>query len=476
MFADRFNDVIRVINRGEYYRLQGHSASLNSRTEIALVPIALGNSDMTWTVMLAKAESTIMAPVWLMARDASILAAVLILAASLLSLFVYGKLTKSITAIQGSLKLLANGDLSSSVAINSKDEIGELGRYFNETIGNVKSLITNIKTETTTLSEIGGDLAANMSQTADEVKKIVDTIRNIKDRVINQSASVTQTHATMGSLVENINKLDEQVENQSCNISQSSSAIEQMVANSRSVSDTLARNAINVQTLIEASEEGHNGLSGVAEDISEIARESEGLMEINAVMENIASQTNLLSMNAAIEAAHAGEAGKGFAVVADEIRKLAENSSDQSKTIGSVLEKIKESIDKITGSTQNVLKKFEAIDSSIKIVADQEEAIRRAMEEQGLGSKQIIDGMVNVNEITRDVRSGSHEMLAGAQEVIKEAELLDKATQEISNGMNEMTSGADQINMAVHHVNQISGKNREAIAALTKEVLRFKVE
>ncbi|WP_461252397.1 methyl-accepting chemotaxis protein, partial [Treponema sp. R8-4-B8] len=144
---------------------------------------------------------------------------------------------------------------------------------------------------------------------------------------------------------------------------QASTAIEEMVANISSVTNTLVSNTANVNTLKEASEVGRGGLQEVATDIQEIARESEGLLEINSVMENIASQTNLLSMNAAIEAAHAGEAGKGFAVVADEIRKLAESSSDQSKTIGTVLKKIAESIKQITSSTENVLARFEAIDS-----------------------------------------------------------------------------------------------------------------
>jgi methyl-accepting chemotaxis protein len=214
----------------------------------------------------------------------------------------------------------------------------------------------------------------------------------------------------------------------------------------------------------------------VATDIQEIARESEGLLEINAVMENIASQTNLLSMNAAIEAAHAGEAGKGFAVVADEIRKLAESSGEQSKTISSVLKKIKESIDKITKSTDAVLNKFEAIDTGVKIVADQEENIRNAMEEQGEGSKQILDAIGQLNDITQLVKSGSVEMLEGSKEVIQESKNLEMVTQEITNGMNEMATGADQINAAVTRVNTISGQNKESIDVLVKEVSRFKVE
>jgi len=211
-----------------------------------------------------------------------------------------------------------------------------------------------------------------------------------------------------------MDKLNGQLESQSAAITESSAAIEEMIANTRSVSSTLSRNAQNVKDLQEAAAVGQSGLNEVATDFKEIARESESLLEINSVMQNIASQTNLLSMNAAIEAAHAGESGRGFAVVADEIRKLAESSSRQSKTIGTVLKKIKGSIDKITKSTDNVMTKFEAIDGGVKTVADQESGILNAMEEQSAGSTQIMQAIAQVNDITGQVKEDAKQIVEAA--------------------------------------------------------------
>jgi methyl-accepting chemotaxis protein len=393
-----------------------------------------------------------------------------------LALLLSMSLIKPIVRLFGVLKIIAAGDLTQPIEARGKDEIATMTVLIKETQESIRNMVIKIKREVETLSEIGDNLATNMTKTATAVNEITANIQSIKVMAVNQSTSVSETHATMEQVVLNINKLNSHVEHQSRNVSQVSSAIEEMVATINAVTGTLVNNAANVRALKEASEAGRTGVREVASDTQEIARESEGLMEINAVMENIASQTNLLSMNAAIEAAHAGEAGKGFAVVAGEIRKLAESSSEQSKTIGTVLKKIKGSMDKITKSTENVLSRFEAIDLSVKTVSDQEENIRNAMEEQGEGSTQVLSSAGSLNELTQQVKGGSHEMRAGSNEVIQESNNLEKATQEITNSMNEMASGAEQVNIAVHHVNEISGKNRDAINVLLKEVSRFKVE
>jgi methyl-accepting chemotaxis protein len=109
-------------------------------------------------------------------------------------------------------------------------------------------------------------------------------------------------------------------------------------------------------------------------------------------------------------------------------------------------------------------------------VVDQEESIRNAMEEQGEGSKQILEAISQLNEITQQVKNGSMEMLEGSKEVIQEGKNLEQVTEEITGGMNEMATGAEQINIAVNQVNEISVKNREGIDFLVKEVSRFKVE
>jgi len=473
-----FDDFVHAVKTGKLFTFTNYVEGLKDNLLIFAVPVKIGESKTPWSYAIAISEKTIMAPVYDMMLIAVIVSVIVLALASAATIVLSRTISKPIVKVTETLKDISEGegDLTRSITVGTKDEIGDLARYFNQTLAKIKNLVSNIKKESVNLAEDGSNLASNMTETAAAVNEITANIQNIKAQVINQSASLTETNATMKQVVSNIDKLNSHIENQSENVSQASSAIEEIAANINSVISTLASNAGNVKTLKDASEIGRTGLQSVVADIQEIARESEGLLEINSVMENIASQTNLLSMNAAIEAAHAGDAGKGFAVVANEIRKLAESSGTQSKTISTVLKKIKGSIDKINKSTEGVLTKFGAIDKSVRIVSEQEENIQRAMQEQGTGSQQLLQTAGNLQDITRQVKTGSEEMLEGSREVIHESQNLEKITLQITGGMNEMASGAEQINVAVNHVNEISGKTREGIESLLHEVSLFKVE
>ena len=471
------HDLIDSVTNAEMFSFNNYITSEKARFTVYIAPIEIGQYGDAWSYLIAVPVKTVMAAVNEMLFIVIVITIITLALVVFTAMMLSRSLSMPIIRVTETLKDISEGegDLTRNIDIHSKDEIGSLAHFFNLTIDKIKNLVINIKNESAVLTGISGDLTKNMNETAAAMNQITDNIQSIRERILYQSSSVTETHATMDQVTVNINKLNSHVEDQSSNISIASAAIEEMVANIQSVAKTLVNNAANVHNLKNASDAGRSGLENVSTDIKEISQESEGLMEINSVMQNIASQTNLLSMNAAIEAAHAGEAGRGFAVVADEIRKLAESSSIQSKTISTVLKKIKESIDKITLSTENVLTKFQAIDSSVNIVAEQEDLIRNAMEEQGEGSKQLLIGISRVNELTQKVKDDSGKMLEGAKEVISESANLEKTTQEITLGVNDMASGANHVNSAVNQVNEISGKNREGIDMLIKEISRFKV-
>jgi methyl-accepting chemotaxis protein len=416
-----------------------------------------------------------MAPVYRMLTICLIIGILTMLLMSVGIVVTARSISRPIARTMTVLKDIAEGDLTKEIAASSKDEVGDMARYLNFTVDKIKNLIISIQKKALILSQTGTDLAANMNETASSIHEITATIQSIKTQTGRQQASVKGAGTTMEQVVENIETLNSRVQKQSECVSQSSAAVEQMLANINSVTQTLVKNEANVTKLAHASEVGRTGLQTVSTDIQDIAKESSGLLEINAVMENIASQTNLLSMNAAIEAAHAGESGKGFAVVADEIRKLAESSSEQSKTISDVLKKIKGSIDKITTSTAEVLRNFEAISQGVKTVTDQEANVRIAMEEQETGSRAILESIGNLNEITGEVKGSTTGMLGGSRKVIQESKTLESLTVEIGNGIQEMASGAEQIDTAVHAVNEISVENKKQIEQLITEVSRFKV-
>ena len=374
-----------------------------------------------------------------------VIAAFTMIAMSLSGLLIARSVSRPIAYTMDILKDVSDGNLTRQVSVSSKDEVGDLARYLNFTIDKIKILVSVIKKEADTLSITGSELASNMTQTAAAINQITATIQSITSQTGNQVKSVKSTDAIIRQVLDNINTLNNRIQKQTSLVTQSSSAVEEMLKNIQNVTESLVSGEKNIKDLTEASERGRTGLQEVSSDIKEIARESAGLFKINAVMENIASQTNLLSMNAAIEVAHAGEAGKGFAVVAGEIHKLAESSSAQSKTISNVLKKIKNSIDKITSSTDVVLLKFESITEGVKQVTGRESGIRNVMEEQGRRSKHILEAINNLKEITNDVINDAYTMSGRS----KESESLERITGEIRTGMEEMASGAQQINTAI---------------------------
>jgi methyl-accepting chemotaxis protein len=370
----------------------------------------------------------------------------------------------------------AGSDLTKRFMVTGRNEIGKLSEFCNQTFEKFRNVLLGIRNESVTLGNTGENLASNANETATAITQITSSIKHVKDQIEMQGGEVDSATAAVERIMERVDALNKNIEEQTASINQSSAAIEQMFTNIRSVGDTLVKNQTSVRALTEASQAGKQDIEAVAGDIQEIAKESEGLLEINEVIQNIASQTNLLSMNAAIEAAHAGEVGKGFAVVADEIRKLAESSSEQSKTISTILRKIEVSIETISKSTGVMTKGFDTIEVGVKTVADQERAILAAMQEQEAGSRQILEEVEKLKSITCLVRDSSVAISGEGKDVKQQSVILEKTTRAIQNAVNEISTGATQITTAVNQVNEICVLNKESITSLIGGIAKFKVE
>ena len=367
--------------------------------------------------------------------------------------FVISRIIKPIQIASGALKDIAQGegDLTVRLPVHGNDEITDLSRYFNQTISKIAGSIREVGVNTNTMDSIGGKLTSNMSETASAVHEI--------------SANIIRT----------IKQLNNSIDNQAASVAQSSSAIEQMVANIASITQTLDKTNDSIKSLAAATADGKETITRSTTITQKIAEESGSLFEASSVIQHIASQTNLLAMNAAIEAAHAGEAGKGFAVVADEIRKLAEESSAQGKTITATLKTLSAEIETLSASSKTAGEKFNVIFSLSEQVKDMSNRLMEAMQEQENGSREVLGAIKTINAVTNEVQAGSEEMLKGGESVAQEIQKLDSLTRIIADSMNEMASGAVQISNAMQDVNEITQKNKYSIENLAAEIGKFKV-
>lgn len=375
------------------------------------------------------------------------------------------------------LKSIAEGnaDLSKRVIIVQADTNGELSELVNNVLARLQSMFTSIIDKANNVLETSSLIedVLNTSVTATEEMKL--SVSKINTSAVRYNDSVAESQVSLEQTLTSLNQIIENVNVQATYVDQTSSAITEMVANIQSVNKVTAKANILADSLSNISNHGGSAVRNSIEAVREIEISSAEVSNIVLIISKILAQTNILSMNAAIEAAHAGDAGRGFAVVAEEVRKLAENSNTNLKTISINIKDVMDKVNNGVHLSEEAGVALSDIGEKTRQTTDLMSEVATAMEEQSYGATDILSSIKYLVESSSKISKLSEQQQAQNVAMRKNLQVSVDEFIEINNTTKELEERSNHILTSIETLKDVIHRNNSSVKALQEELTAYKV-
>lgn len=389
----------------------------------------------------------------------------IILVGLILLIIVILNLFKSIGSIVKGMCNISEGskELTSRIAVPKSTELGNLASSCNLVIETMQSTMNTISTSVTSVNQNSTRILEQTKQLISSIGNVSKNIDDVQSKANSQTNLITSLESNTNDLNNSINMLNNQIKEQSETVSNSISAIKSIIESINGTDEQINNISKEYQSIVEETKFNEKKQNDMTEKIKFIAQQAENLSTANTVIVGIAGKTNLLAMNAAIEASHAGEAGKGFSVVAGEIRKLAENSQIQSKNISTLVTQIDDAIKQIVSASDDSEKAFSALGHKIESLSGSLNSIKQNMNEQNSNATNITSMLEILTDSTQTISSASNNINTKTQDVVKGINTMKFSIKRINETSDNAKNLLNEMSNCVNDTNNSSESNKIAV-------------